>query len=85
MNRRVRIIAGPYRIAKRYAERRGWADDEFIIVTRAHQLARFDPAMIEEILMVKLHALGQRVMEEIREEIDLLRALWPVRTVETPA
>jgi hypothetical protein len=81
----IRVICGPYRLARRYAERRGWVDDQFIIVTRAHQLARLDPALIKEILVVRLHALGQAIMGQIHEEIDLVRALWPVPTCEVPA
>lgn len=81
MHRQFHVIAGPYRVARRYAERRGWTDDEIVIVTRGHQLAKLDPALIAAIITVKLHALGQRIMEEIREQIDQVRALWPVPTV----
>lgn len=85
MHHRVHVIAGPYRLAHRYAERRGWNPDDFVIVTRGHQLARLDPALIAEIIILKLHTLGQRIMEEIREEIDRVKALWPVRTAEVAA
>jgi len=78
MNRQYRVIAGPYRIAKRYAQSRGWTEDEFIIVTRAHQLRGLDPALIASIIFVKFNDLGQRIVAEIREEIHLMRALWPV-------
>lgn len=81
MHPQFHVIVGPYRAARRYAERRGWSEDEIVIVTRGHQLAKFDPALIAAIITVKLHALGQRVMEEIHEEIDRVRALWPVPTV----
>lgn len=78
MNRQYRVIAGPYRIAKRFARSKGWADDEIVIVSRAHQLASLDPALITGIVTVKLHALSRRIVEEIREEIARLRMLWPV-------
>lgn len=81
MNRQYRVIAGPYRIAKRYAQSRGWAEDEVIIVTRGHQLARLDPALIASIVTVKLHTMGARIVAEIQEEIARVKALWPVPTL----
>lgn len=80
MNRKIRVIAGPYRVARKYAASMGWADDSYLIVTRGHQLATLDPALIASIVTVKLHTLGQRIVEEIREEIERLRTLWPVPT-----
>jgi len=84
MNRQYRVIAGPHRIARRYAERRGWAPDEYIIVVRGHQLAKLDPALIAAIITVKLHTMAKKIIEEIQDEIDRVRALWPVPT-ETAA
>lgn len=80
MSRKVRVIAGPYRTARKYAASMGWADEEYLIVTRGHQLARLDPALIATIITVKLHVLSQRIVAEIRDEIDRLRTLWPVPT-----
>lgn len=81
MNNKIHVVAGPYCLAKRYASRQGWADAEFIIVTRAHQLARLDPALIAEIITVKLYDLGFRIAAKIFEEIDRMVALFPVRLV----
>ena len=81
MSRKYRVIAGPYRVARRYAQRQGWTPDEYVIVSRGHQLAKLDPAMIAEIIMVKLHELAGRIVTEIHEEIDRVRTLWPVQTV----
>lgn len=81
MNRQYRVIAGPYRIAKRYAQSRGWAEDEVIIVTRGHQLARLDPALIVSIVTVKLHTMGARIVDEIQLEIARVSALWPALTL----
>jgi uncharacterized small protein (DUF1192 family) len=81
VNRQYRVIAGPYRLAKRYAQSMGWDEDEFVIVTRGHQLARLDPALILSIVTVKLHELSQRIVADIQEEINRLRALWPVPTL----
>jgi hypothetical protein len=80
MNRQYRVIAGPYRTAKRYAESMGWALDEIVIVSRGHQLASLDPALIASIVTVKLHDLGHRFVAEIQEEINRVKALWPVPT-----
>lgn len=80
MNRKYRVIAGPYRIAKRYAQSMGWAMDEIVIVSRGHQLAGLDPALIVSIVTVELHDLGQRIVAEIQDEINRVRALWPVPT-----
>lgn len=81
MNRKIYVIAGPYRMAKRFAERRGWAAAEYIIVTRAHQLARLDPALIMQIFTVKLHDLGRKIVAEIHDEIEQMVALFPVPMV----
>ena len=75
---KLRVLAGPHRLARRYAERKGWAEDSYIIVTRSHQLARLDPALMVSIVMVKLNALGERVAAEIREELSVIRALWTI-------
>lgn len=80
MNRKVRVIAGPYRTARKYAKTMGWDDGMYIIVTRGHQLANLDPALIMSIFTVKLHTLGKRAMDEIHEEITRIRVLWPVPT-----
>lgn len=78
MNRQYRVIAGPHRLARKYAESRGWGEDEYIIVTRGHQLARLDPALVAAIIMVKLNHFGQRIAWEIKVEIDRMRTLWSV-------
>jgi hypothetical protein len=78
MNRQYHVIAGPYRVAKRFARRKGWADDEIVIVSRGHQLASLDPALIASIIMVKLNDLAERIVEEIRDEIARVKVLWPV-------
>lgn len=75
---KLRVLVGPYRNAARYAERHGWAQDSFIIVTRHHELHGLDPARIASIVLVRLHALGERIAREIREEIMIIRALWPM-------
>jgi hypothetical protein len=79
--RKYRVIAGPYRIARRYAESMGWAEDQYIIVTRGHQLACLDPALILSIITVKLHTMALRVMTEIHDEIERVKILWPVPTL----
>lgn len=81
MHQQYRVIAGPYRIARKYAQSMGWSDDEIIIVTRGHQLATLDPKLIAALFTVKLHTMGERVVAEIVEEIERIRALWPVSTL----
>lgn len=81
MNRKIRVIAGPHRVARRYAASMGWADSDFIIVTRGHQIASLDPNLILNIVTVRLHVLGGKIMDEINVEIDRVRTLWPVPTV----
>ncbi len=81
MNNQYRVLVGPYRIARRYAQSMGWSPDEFVIVTRAHQLNGLDPARIARIITLKVHALGKRIVDEIHEEINSLKALWPVPVV----
>lgn len=78
---KYRVIAGPYRVAKRYAESRNWRDDEVVIVTRGHQLAKLNPADIAAIVTVKLHVLGARVADEITDETHRIQSLWPVRVL----
>lgn len=77
MNRKFRVIAGPYRVARKYALAQGWKDEDVMIVCRGHQLAGLDPALIASIITVKLHTMGARVINEIRDEIDNIHALWP--------
>lgn len=81
MNRKIRVIAGPHRTARQYAKSMGWRETEFIIVTRGHQLAQLDPSMILSIFTVKLHTLGKRVEDELMEEINALKTLWPIPTL----
>lgn len=81
MNRKIRVIAGPHGVARRYASSMGWDDSEFIIVTRGHQLQGLDPQLILSIFTVKLHTMGKRVADELQGEIDRLKFLWPVPTV----
>jgi hypothetical protein len=80
VKRQIHVIAGPHRVAKRYAQSRGLPEDEFVIVSRAHQLAKLDPALILRIITVKLDALGERVRDEIEREIASMSVLWPVPT-----
>lgn len=75
---KLKVVAGPYAVAQRYAKQKGWHPDEYMIVTRAHQIARLDPATVVAVITVKLQNLGQRIVAEIHEELDKLRALWPV-------
>lgn len=77
---KVRVVVGPHRLARRYAQRHGWAEETYLIITRAHQLARLDPALVASIVMVKLHHLGQRIAEEIHDEVMRIKTLWPVPT-----
>lgn len=81
MTGRLRVLAGPHGLARRYAERRDWAEDSYIIVTRPHQLARLDPALVLSIITIKLHALGDRIAREIREELQQIKALWTMPMV----
>lgn len=81
MSHQFRVLVGPFRTARRYAQSMGWAPDEFIIVTRAHMLQGIDPARISRIITLRTNNLGQRVVEEINDEIAVLRALWPVPVV----
>lgn len=76
--KQYRVIAGPYRIAHRYAQTMGWAENEFVIVVRGHQLARLDPAQISAIITIKLHTMAARVITDLRDAIDQVRTLWPV-------
>lgn len=76
--RQYQVIAGPYRVARRYAASLGLSEDQYLIVTRGHQLARLDPAMIASIVTVKLSTLTTNIMQEIHDEIDRLQVLWPV-------
>lgn len=75
---KLHVVAGPYRLARRFAERRGWSPEEYLIVTRGHQLAQLDPALILNIFLVSLHALTDRVVLDIKDEIDRVRSLWTV-------
>lgn len=78
MNRKYRVIAGPYSVARKYALSHGWSEDEVFIITRGHQLATLDPALIVSIVTIKLHTMGERIMREIEQQIDAIRVLWPV-------
>lgn len=80
MMRELRVLAGPARLARRYAERQGWPEESYLIITRGHQLARLDPARVTVIVMVKLAQLGKTIAEEITEEVALIKALWSVPT-----
>lgn len=79
MHRQYRVVAGPYRIARRFAQSQGWTEDEYIVVSRGHQLAKLDPALIRDIVVVKLHDLSSRISADLLAEIATLRALWPVQ------
>lgn len=81
MNRKFRVVVGPYQAARRWAVKQGLHEDEIVIVTRGHQLAALDPALILQIIAVKIHQLGEKILDEIRLEVDRVRALWPVETV----
>lgn len=72
------VLVGPYRVARRYAQARGWSDDSYAIVVRAHQLRSLDPSRIAAIFTLKLHALAKAVVEELWEEIDKVGSLWPI-------
>lgn len=78
MNRKYHVVAGPYRLARKYAKSQGWRDDQFVIVTRGHQLAALDPQLMLKISLVQVHTLGQAVYDEIRVAIEHIRALWSV-------
>ena len=73
-----KVVVGPYRVAQRYAQRAGWLEDDVVIITRGHQLAAMDPALISQIVTVKLHALGKRVADDLAEETARITSLWPV-------
>ncbi len=73
----LHVVAGPYRHAKAYAARQGWPQDSYVIVTRGHQLAGLDPALIVSVVAVKLRSLGARVATELFDEMSRLTALWP--------
>ncbi len=73
---KMRVVAGPYRLAKRYAESQGW--DSYVIVTRGHQLAALDPELIEDIVFMRARELGDRIFKEIVHEFHKIRALWPM-------
>lgn len=75
---KLQVIAGPYQLAKRYAQAHRLHPDEYVIVTRGHQLARLDPAMITKVITVQLHTMGARITGEIHDELARLKALWPV-------
>lgn len=81
MNRKYRVIAGPYSVARKYALAQGWAEGEVMIVTRGHQLASLNPALIASIVTVKLHTLSERIRHEIEYQIDAIRVLWPVEAL----
>lgn len=72
------VLAGPYRQARRYAHHHQLREDQYLIITRAHQLAALDPQLIIAIIVIELPALGQRIVTEITEEINRVLALYPV-------
>ncbi len=71
-----RIVVGPYRLCRKYADSMGWNDEQYVIVSRAHQLATMDPAIIGSVITLKLHSLGARIATEITSEICRIRLLW---------
>lgn len=75
------VLIGPPRLARRYAQRCGWGEDTYLIVSRAHQLALLDPELIFSIVCINLDVLGRRITDEMRREIDRIRVLWPVPAV----
>lgn len=81
MSHQYRVLVGPYRTARRYAESMGWDVHDYVIVVRAHQLMGLDPARIGRIITLKTHTMGKRVIDEINQEIGVLRALWPIPMV----
>jgi hypothetical protein len=81
MTRKIRVIAGPHRTARKYAISMGWDEGDYIIVTRGHQLAQLDPSLILSIFTIQLYKMGKRVQDELEEEIKALKFLWPIPTV----
>lgn len=75
MNRKLRVLVGPYRAARRFAALKGLEEHEYMIVTRAHQLAKLDPMLVRSI--VRLPGLAERFAQEIREEVDRITVLFP--------
>lgn len=84
VNTKIRVIVGPYHLAKRYAERFNFHGEDVIIVTRGHQLAKLNPADIAGIITVRLNALGARIARDIAEETRRIRSLWPI-TIQAAA
>lgn len=78
LDQQIRVIVGPLDVAAAYARKRGWKTDTFRIVTDAEELHQLDPPSILEIFVVQARQLGRDVYLAIKEEIDLLKRLWPV-------
>lgn len=76
MTRKI-VLVGPYGTARRYALSNKWTDDDYVIVTRGHQLAKLDPQLMKKIVEVKLHDLNERIAADIQFEIERIKALWP--------
>lgn len=75
MTRHLRVLVGPYRVARDFAAARGLQEHEYLIVTRAHQLAKLDPLLVGSI--VRLPGLAERFAKDIRDEVDRITALFP--------
>lgn len=73
-----RVIVGPEPEALAYAERQGWRPGDFLVVTDADELHRLDPPSIVSIIVLHARRLGREVYLALKEEIDILKRLWPV-------
>jgi len=73
------VVIGPYRLAKRFARRRGWNLQDVIVVSTAAALHVIDPPTINKIVV-----LGRRLTRSLFEEIESLRALWHIRITRVP-
>lgn len=78
MTKPVHVIVGPLEVAAAYARKRGWKTDEYRIVTDADELHQLDPPSILGIFVVQARQLGKAVYIALKQEIDCLKALWPV-------
>lgn len=78
LDQQIHVIVGPLDAAAAYARKRGWKVDEFRIVTDAEELHQLDPPSILGIFVVQARQLGRDVYLAIKDEIDLLKRLWPV-------
>lgn len=73
------VIVGPIEQAAAFAKQRRMQFGEYIIVTDADELHQMDPPSIAAIFEVQAHRLGKQAHRALRDEIALLKALWPVR------